>query len=400
MNRRSLLSGGLGLTLAASAPAAALARPGRPASGFKPAWDKTIATFHQDLQTEGVKGASFCFTHAGKVLGADYYGLADVASGRKVDADTVYHWASITKTFTAIGLMQLRDRGLVSLDDPAVKYCPELRAVHDPFGAIDEITITHLLTHSAGLRGATFPWGGDKDWMPHEPKDWTTIEDFMPYTEIEFRPGSKSDYSNLGMSLVGRVIEKVSGQTYQDYITKNVLMPLGMTRSYFDTTPWFLLPHRSNNYDIHDGKVTANGLEVETGATVANGGLNATVGDFVRYTDFLLGFNDNGAYDTVLSQKTLHEMWEPRLPFEKLGEDQVSIGLGFFVVDHRLPGGRTTRYAGHGGFQMAFHTLFQVNPDTGCAFMGGGNTVNHGHSGAWANHLREAAYDRLVPLFA
>ena len=78
-------------------------------------------------------------------------GYQDLATKRPVDADTIFHWASITKTFTGIAIMQLRDRGLLSLDDPVVKYVPELRRVHNPFGDISQVTIRHLMTHSAGL---------------------------------------------------------------------------------------------------------------------------------------------------------------------------------------------------------------------------------------------------------
>ena len=78
-----------------------------------------------------------------------------------IDAETAYNWASITKTITAIAILQLRDRGLLSLDDPAVRYVPELRQVHNAYGPIDAITIRHLLTHSAGFRNPTWPWDCD-----------------------------------------------------------------------------------------------------------------------------------------------------------------------------------------------------------------------------------------------
>ncbi len=109
-----------------------------------------------------------------------------------VDEDTIYHWASITKTFTGIAIMQLRDRGLLSLDDPAVKYVPELREVHNPYGDISQVTIRHLMTHSAGFRAGTWPWGGDQPWHPFEPTRWAQVVAMMPYTELQFRPGHAS----------------------------------------------------------------------------------------------------------------------------------------------------------------------------------------------------------------
>ena len=84
-------------------------------------------------------------------------GLADIETDRAVDDSTIYHWASIPKPFTALSILHLRDRGLLTLDDPIVTYVPELRGVHNPFGAMEDITLRHLLSHSAGFRGSTWP---------------------------------------------------------------------------------------------------------------------------------------------------------------------------------------------------------------------------------------------------
>ena len=165
-----------------------------------------------------------------------------------MDANTIWHWASVTKTFTAIGIMQLRDRGRLSLDDPIVKYVPELQAVHDSFGSIDAITIRQLLSHSAGFRNPTWPWGGDQPWQPFEPTEWSQLVAMMPYTEILFPPGSKYSYSNPGVIFLGRVIEKLSGDDYEVYVEKNILRPLGMTHTYYDLTPYDLLKYRSNSW--------------------------------------------------------------------------------------------------------------------------------------------------------
>ena len=134
--------------------------------------------------------------------------------------------------------MQLRDRGLLSLDDPAVKYVPELREVHNPYGDISQVTIRHLMTHSAGFRAGTWPWGGDQPWHPFEPTRWAQVVAMMPYTELQFRPGTKYSYSNPGVIFLGRIIELFSGDDYEVYINKNIFMPLGMTRSFFDRAPY------------------------------------------------------------------------------------------------------------------------------------------------------------------
>ncbi len=202
--------------------AEAQARPILPA-GWAPVRDY----FVQTSKAGGVVGGEIGLIRGDSLLAIDAFGDADRDPTRLVDANTIWHWASVTKTFTAIGIMQLRDRGRLSLDDPIVKYVPELRAVHDPFGSIDAITIRELLSHSAGFRNPTWPWGGDQPWQPFEPTEWSQLVAMMPYTEILFPPGSKYSYSNPGVIFLGRVIEKLSGDDYEVYVEKNILRPLG-----------------------------------------------------------------------------------------------------------------------------------------------------------------------------
>src|SRR3954464_11112619 len=100
----------------------------------------------------------------GAVVHSGVEGFQDLEARRPVDADTIYHWASITKTFTGVEIMQLRDRGLLSLDDPAVKYVPELRSLHNPYGDISQVTIPQLMSHSGGFRPIPSPWGVNQPW--------------------------------------------------------------------------------------------------------------------------------------------------------------------------------------------------------------------------------------------
>lgn len=120
---------------------------------------KTFKTLYErELKENGVVGSSFVLLRDNKVV-ADYrYGSANLAKNQPVDENTIFHWASNTKPFTGIAIMQLRDRGLLKLDDPVTKYLPELRKIHNSYGSMDDITIRHLLTHSGGFRGGTWPW--------------------------------------------------------------------------------------------------------------------------------------------------------------------------------------------------------------------------------------------------
>ncbi len=342
-----------------------------------PALEQQAMRFATVAAEESLVGSSLLVRLDGKTCGRVDYGLADIASNRAVDGETIFHWASNTKMFLGVALLQLRDRGLISLDDQIARYLPETRTIHNPYGGEEQITLRHLLTHSSGLRSPTFPWRGDNDWAPHEPAEWSQIAAMMPYTGIEFAPGSRTQYSNLGSSMLGRVIEVVTGDNIEVYLTKNILMPLGMQRSYFDISPRYLLPHRSNNYYIRDGKPQAQGLDFDTGATVANGGLNAPLSDIARWTDFLLGLNDNGNYQYVLARSTLEEMWAPRLDMTGGGGEQWKMGYKFWSRPlGASPRSGSGRIIGHTGGQKAFTTFIYVVPEDGLALIYANNTIN------------------------
>ena len=318
--------------------------------------------YEQELKQVGVVGSSFVFLKDNKVAAADYYGSANLAKNQPVDENTIYHWASNTKPFTGIAIMQLRDRGLLKLDDPVTKYLPELRAVHNPFGSMDEITIRHLMTHSAGFRNGTWPWSSGKDWEPFEPTEYSQLVAMLPYTEIKFKPGSKFSYSNPGIIFLGKIIEKLSGDDYEVYIDKNIFKPLEMYRSYFDATPYHLLKYRSHSYYVENGKRIEGRFDANTGITVSNSGLNSPLPDMVKYLNFLVGDpKKQDIYDGVLNRSSLVEMWQPLLKTEADANGNkgftTDIGLIFFL-DKTL--GLT--HLGHGGDQNGFISYIDFDP--------------------------------------
>ena len=350
---RTLIAAGIGALLCA-APV-----PAQPASKvFKAAWAPVREFFQTTLASEGVVGGSMMFFHGDTVLAREHFGFADLTSQRKVDDRTIFHWASITKTLTAIAIMQQRDRQRLTVDDPIVRYVPELRAVHDPFGPIDAITIRQLLSHSAGFRNGTWPWTDGQPWHPFEPTEWAQLVAIMPYTEVLFAPGSKFSYSNPGYIYLGRTLEALTGEPYEAYMEKNVLRPLGMSSSYFDITPYHLLKDRSNNYEMRAGTPTAQGLDFNTGITVSNGGLNAPLPDMVRYLQFLVGAPGISAdARDVLARTTLEEMWHPVVPQAPGSRD--SLGMGFFLEERN-----GVQMVGHTGSQAAFRSFFYIDPVT------------------------------------
>jgi CubicO group peptidase (beta-lactamase class C family) len=324
--------------------------------------DEFRSLFRNELKQAGIVGGTFVFIKDNKVAASEYYGSANLAKNQPVDENTIYHWASNTKPFTGIAIMQLRDRGLLKLDDPVTKYLPELRAVHDQYGSMDEITIRHLMTHSAGFRGSTWPWDEGKDWEPFEPTEYSQLVAMFPFTEILFKPGSKFSYSNPGIIFLGKIIEKLSGDDYEVYIDKNILKPLEMYHSYFDATPYHLLKYRSHSYYLQEGKRTEGRFDANTGITVSNSGLNSPVSDMIKYVNFLVGDpTKRDVYDGVLKRSSLEEMWQPQLKAQSDSNGNrgftTDIGLIFFI-DSRVP----TLHIGHGGDQNGFISYIDVEP--------------------------------------
>jgi CubicO group peptidase (beta-lactamase class C family) len=185
---------------------------------------RVVALYRQLTEQAGIVGSSLMFVRNGAVTVKASVGYQDLEKKRPVDEETIYHWASITKTLTGVAIMQLRDRGHFALDDPAVKYLPELRQVHNPFGDISQVTIRQLMSHSAGFRAGTWPWGGDQPWQPFEPTRWDQVVAMFPYTEILFKPGSKYSYSNPGVIFWGiiRVVfrRRLRGSTSPEHLRR------------------------------------------------------------------------------------------------------------------------------------------------------------------------------------
>jgi len=332
-------------------------------------YSQIIETFRRETKDAGIVGAAFVFLKDGKVVAGDNFGSANLEKKQAVDENTIFHWASNTKPFTGIAIMQLRDRGLLKLDDPVTKYLPELRGVHNRFGSMDEITIRHLMTHSAGFRASTWPWDKGEPWEPFEPTEYSQLVAMFPFTEILFKPGSKFSYSNPGIIFLGRIIEKLSGDDYEVYIDKNIFKPLAMHRSYFDSTPYHLLEHRSHSYYIRDGKRTEGRFDVNTGITVSNSGLNAPISDMVKYLNFLVGDVRAGSgggrlnHDVVLKRSSLEEMWRPQLPttIDANGNRGFTTDIGLIFFLNRT-GGRT--FIGHSGDQNGFISHVELEPAT------------------------------------
>ncbi|HEY8311104.1 MAG TPA: serine hydrolase domain-containing protein [Gemmatimonadaceae bacterium] len=343
-------------------------------------WQSFTQTVDRYAARDSIVGGSIILMRNGRVVERHQFGLADKSGGKRVNDSTIFHYGSITKTLTAISIMQLRDRGKLSLDDRVTSFIPELRKVHDPYGSMDSITVRMLLSHSAGFQNPTWPYKRGKAWEPFEPTTWNQLVAMMPYQELLFKPGTRFSYSNPGFIYLARIIEQLSGDPWETYVQKNVLSPLGLDHSYFGVTPYYLAADRSHNYTLlrdSTGRelVQDNGTDFDPGITIPNGGWNAPLGDLVKYMAFLTNATQGDTvkrrlYDTVARRSSLQEMWQPLHPTSPATADESeSMGMSFFVVKH----GATT-LIGHTGEQAGFVSFIYMNPASGSAVIAVLNT--------------------------
>ena len=343
------------------------------------AWPAAVQAFDALLRTDSVVGGSLVLVQEGRIVSRHDAGFLDRATRRPLPPDAVMHWGSITKTLTAVAILQLRDRGLLSLDDPVTRWVPELRQVHNPFGSMDGITLRMLLSHSSGFQNPTWPYRQYVAWEPFEPTRWEQLVSMMPYQKILFPPGTRYGYSNPGYIYLARVIESITGDPWQSYIYKNIWLPLGFTASYFGTTPPHLAALRPNNYTlVKDSsgveRVIDNGPDFDPGITIPNGGWNAPLQDLATWIGFLSAATRadparRARFETVLRHTTLEEMWRPVVPVGAGGSE--SVGLGFFLMKQ----GNVT-LVGHTGEQAGYRSFFYFNPATRAGVIGAVTTTN------------------------
>jgi CubicO group peptidase (beta-lactamase class C family) len=337
------------------------------------AWTAVTRRFDAFAEAAHVVGGSAVLVRSGRIVARHHYGVADRAGGRRVGDSTIYHWASVTKTLTAVAVLQLRDRGLLALDDPITRWVPELRAVHGPEGAVDRITLRMLLSHSSGFQSPTWPWDRGEPWEPFEPTEWSQLVAMMPYQRLEFPPGSRYGYSNPGYIYLARVVEQVTGDPWAVYVQKNVWTPLHMDRSYVGATPYHLAAQRSHGYRVAGDSVTDLGADFDPGITIPNSGWNAPVADVVRYLAFLTGAPFDSA---VLARRTLEEMWAPAARTGAALPEFAAAGLGFFSLEHE---GR--RIVGHTGDQAGYRSYLYFDPAASTGAILVFNTTNEDGAG-------------------
>jgi CubicO group peptidase (beta-lactamase class C family) len=208
-------------------------------------------------------------------------GVADTSDGRRVNADTRFRIASMSKAFTALAILKLRDAGRLSLEAPAENYVPELRGWTYPTVDARRIRVRDLLNHSAGFV-TDDPWG-DRQQPLSEAAFTGMLKAGVPFSR---QPGLAMEYSNFGYALLGRIVTNVSGRPYQAYIRDSIFAPLGMPATGHDISR-SPAASRAFGYRWQDNSWLRE-PDMADGVFGAMGGVETSANDYARWVAFLL----------------------------------------------------------------------------------------------------------------
>jgi CubicO group peptidase (beta-lactamase class C family) len=312
------------LTLTA-ALSAAFVVTGRPAeTTSQESLAKQIDAVMSAVYKPGEPGASIIVKKDGKTIFRKGYGLADLELGVPVEPDMVFRLGSITKQFTAMAILMLAEQGKLGLQDNITKFMPD----YPTQGRT--ITVEHLLTHTSGIQSYT----DMPEWLPLWRKDFTVKElvDFFKDKPMTFNPGRRWVYNNSGYVLLGAIIEKVSGQTYEEFVDAHIFKPLGMKHSYYGNTER-VIPRRVPGYQTgKEGVVNAPYLSMTQ--PFAAGSLLSSVDDLAVWSD------------AIFSGKLVKKEWLDKAltPFKLKNGESTGYGYGLFIAD--FSGHRSIEHGG------------------------------------------------------
>jgi CubicO group peptidase (beta-lactamase class C family) len=349
-------------------------------TGFAQQSTPTLPGVGQAMQDMAAKqeiaGAVTMVVTKDRVLHLETSGFADVATKRPMAPDTLFWIASMTKPITGVAVLMLQDEGKLTVADPVAKYLPEFGSLKTPSGKPADLTITQILTHTSGLGEAAGAAA----------QSAKTLADLVPLwlaAPMQYEPGEKWKYTQSGINAAARIVEVVSGMTFDVFVQKRIFDPLGMTSTTFYPTA-----------EQRARLATAYAKSKATGALEAvppradygprdrppqgNGGLYSTATDYARFSQMLLngGTFDGRRYLPEAAMKLLTTPLTAELPTgflqtETYGNRGANYGWGIATCILRTPhegvGAMLSPGSyGHGG---AWGTQAWIDPVKGVAYI-------------------------------
>jgi CubicO group peptidase (beta-lactamase class C family) len=327
------------------------------------------------LERSDVAGATVLVMRGGETLLRKGYGFSDLKAKQAVDPEsTMFRLASISKLFTWTAAMQLVEQGKLDLDADVGRY------LDFAIRGTGSITLRNLMTHTTGFEETV------RDIIVTDPKKYLGLREFLVQNQPNrlFAPGTVPEYSNYAVGLGSYIVQRVSGERFEDYVAAHIFAPLGMTHStFFQPPPQPLQQLPSQGYPSST-RDAAIGFELFSPAGA--GGISSSAADMGRFGQMLL---NGGELDgqRILKQDTLTEMWKPQF---RASDQLPPIGLGFYQVWRN-----ELKWIGHQGDLVAFHSLFFVEPQQKVVLFISYNSA--GSAGKARPELLDAFSDRYFP---
>jgi CubicO group peptidase (beta-lactamase class C family) len=358
--------------------------------------------FKAYVERQQMPGAVLGIIVDGELVWVKATGVRETTSKAPVTPETVFRIASMTKSFTAMAILKLRDEGKLSLDDTASRYVPALAELPYPTKDSPALTIRHLLTHSEGFPEDN-PWG-DRQLAQSDETMRAWIRAGIPFSTA---PGTAFEYSNYGFAILGQIVAKASGRPYEAYVRNNILKPLGMSSSTFEMSA---IPRDQIALGYRwDGNVWKEEPILAHGSFGAMGGLWTNARDLAKYVAFLMSAYPprDEAERGPIKRSSAREMqqvgrFQPGGAFRGVVDGPLQFGAGGY--GYGLGVSQDCRFAhsvGHGGGLPGYGSLMRWLPEYGVGLIAMSNRTYGGFGGLFndiltAMHKTGALQPRLV----
>ncbi len=288
------------------------------------------------------------------------FGLADMVTGVKITANTLFNLGSVSKTFVANGILILQEEGKLSVADPVSKYFPGFKSRE----IADRVTVMHLLTHTSGLPDNR-PVSENREYFITA-KDYENWAPVMQAENLVFEPGTGYEYSNPAFNGLALIIEQVSGQKWQDFIAERIFRPAGMVTSTITDGPH---PETgvSHAYEMADGKWTESDYgEFPTFAAAGNGGVWSSVTELAMYEKAI-------RHNAFLGRELTDESRSVHRPENWAAGAEPFIGYSWFIGEDQFLDEKNNfrvRFIYHTGDQGGFRAFYVSIPEKDILYIG------------------------------
>ncbi len=371
MHFRSLFA-----ALALATPAVLHAQTAPDLQQLAPAIDALFGRYQADAH---VPGLVYGIVKDGRLAYLRTSGTQELEARRPVTADSLFRIASMSKAFTALAILKLRDAGKLRLDDLAEAHVPELKGWRYPTADSPRIRVRDLLNHTSGFV-TDDPWG-DRQQPITEAEFTRMLRDGVPFTRA---PGTAFEYSNFGYALLGRIVTNVSGRPYRDYIEAEIMRPLGMASTGYEVTD-APAARRALGYRWENERWSPE-PSMSHGVFGAMGGVQTSANDYARYVAWLLSAwpARDGAEAGPLRRASVRDLAQgsnfaaPRpVPGNPGGcPNTVAYGMGFIAGQHCELG----QVMFHGGGYPGYGSFLLLLPDHGIGLFAFANRTYAGPS--------------------